>query len=61
MISSICRPYSQSPLRFYQIEIVPVLILDQNTQSKSYTDLCISKPYTALNEETYISLRHQDL
>ena len=40
----------------YQIETVPVPILDENKQVHSYTELKIEKPYIALNKETYITL-----
>ena len=40
----------------YQIETVPVPILDKKEQAQSYTELKIEKPYIALNEETYITL-----
>ena len=55
------QPYTQKPLILYQLETVPVPILDQNTKAKSYTHLRINKPYIALNPETYISLRQQEL
>ena len=55
------QPYMQKPLILYQLEIVPVPILDQNTKAQSYTHLRIKKPYIALNSETYISLRQQEL
>ena len=45
----------------YQIETVPVPILDKNKQMHSYTELKIEKPYIALNEETYITLCTQEL
>ena len=45
----------------YQIETVPVPILDENEQVHSYTELKIEKPYIALNEETYITLHTQEL
>ena len=45
----------------YQIETVPIPILDRNEQAQSYTQLKISKPYTALNTETYITLGMQEL
>ena len=45
----------------YQIETVPVPILDENDQAYSYTELKIEKPYMALNEETYITLHTQEL
>ena len=40
----------------YQIETVPVPILDRNDQVQPYTQLMIDKPYIALNKETYITL-----
>ena len=55
------QPYMQKPLILYQLETVPVPILDQNTNGQSYTHLRIKKPYIALNSETYISIRQQEL
>ena len=51
------KSYTQKPLILYQLEMVPVPILDQNIKAQSYTHLQIKKPYIALNSETYISLR----
>ena len=45
----------------YQIETVPVPILDENDQAYSYTELKIGKPYIVLNKETYIMLHTQEL
>ena len=55
------QPYTQKPLILYQLETVPVLILDKNTKAQSYMHLPVRKPYIALNSETYISLRQQEL
>ena len=55
------QPYTQKPLILYQLETVPVPILDQNTKAQSYTHLRIKKPYITLNSETHISLRQQEL
>ena len=55
------QPYTQRPLILYQLEKVPVPILDRNVEAQSYTHLRIKKPYLALNSETYISLTHQEL
>ena len=55
------QPYIQEPLLLYQIETVPVPILDTNTQANSYTHLQVNKPYIALNKETYISLTNEEL
>ena len=49
------QPYTQQPLILYQLETVPVPIIDQNTQVQSYMHLQVNKPYIALNSETYIS------
>ena len=55
------QPYTQQPLILYQLETVPVPIIDQNTQVQSYTRLQVNKPYIALNTEMYISIRQQEL
>ena len=53
------QPYTQQLLTSYQMETVPVPIVDENKQS--YTYLRIKKAYIALNSETYISLITQEL
>ena len=55
------QPYIQKPLILYQLETVPVPILDTNTEAQSYTHLHVNKLYLALNSETYIVLTHQEL
>ena len=55
------QPYTQKRLIMYQIETVPVPILDENEQVHSYTELKIEKLYIALNEEMYITLCSQEL
>ena len=45
----------------YQIETVPVPILDQNEKAQSYTKLKIDKVYIALDAKTYITFRPQEL
>ena len=55
------QPYTQTRLTLYQIETVPVPIIDANNKAQSYTQLQIEKPYIALNEESYISLHLQEL
>ena len=55
------QPYIQQPFVVYQLETVPVPILDQNDRVHSYTYLQVKKPYIALNSEMYISLRQQEL
>ena len=55
------QPYTQEPLILYQLETVPVCIIDQNTQEKCYMHIQVNKPYIALNSETYISIRQQGI
>ena len=55
------QPYTQQLLILYQIETVPVPIIDHNTQEQSYTHLQVDRPYVALNSETYITIRQQEL
>ena len=55
------QPYTQQPLTLYQLETVPVPILDKSTKADFYTPLQIKKPYLALNMETYINVRQQEL
>ena len=50
------QPYTQQPLILYQIEMVPIPIIDQNKQAQPYTYLQIDKPYIALNSETLSQL-----
>ena len=45
----------------YQIETVPVPILNENYEAQSYTQLKIDEPYIALNMETHIMLHTQEL
>ena len=55
------QSYMQQPLILYQLETVPVPIIDQKIQAQSYTHLQVHKPYIALHSETYISIRQQEL
>ena len=55
------QQYTQQPLMLYQLETVPIPIIDQNTQAHSHTQLQIKKPYIALNSETCISIQQQEL
>ena len=55
------QPYTQKRLIRYQIETVPIPILDQNENAQSYTQLKIDKPYITLDAEMYITVRTQEL
>ena len=54
-------PHNQQHLTLYQLEAVPVPIIDRNENAQSYMHLKVTKPYITLNSETYISLRIQEL
>ena len=55
------QPYTQQPLILYQLETVPVPIVDNYTKVDLYTQLQIKKPYLALNTEIYINIQQQEL
>ena len=55
------QPYTQQTLILYQLETVPVPIVDKNTKTDSYTQLPIKKPYLTSNTEIYINIRQQEL
>ena len=55
------QPYMQMKLTLYQVETVPVPILDASNKIQYYTQLKTEKPYIALNGETYISIHPQEL
>ena len=57
----IVHPYNQQHLTLYQLETVSIPITDRNENAQSNTHLKVTKPYIALNSETYISLRIQEL
>ena len=45
------HPHNQQHLTLYQLETVPVPIIDKNENAQSYTHLQATKPYIALNSE----------
>ena len=54
------QPYVQKQCILDQIETVPVSDVYLNGKTNSYTKLQTIKPSIASNEETYISLRHEN-
>ena len=50
------QPYTQKLLTLYQVETIPVPILDMNKRDDSYMWIRIYKPYITLNPDTYISI-----
>ena len=55
------QPYTQKPLTLYQVETIPVPILDMNERADSYIWNRIDKPYITLNPDTYISIQMEEL
>ena len=55
------QPYTQKTLTLYQVETIPVPILDMNKRADSYTWIRIDKPYITLNADTYISIQMEEL
>ena len=55
------QSYNQKRLIMYQIETVPVPVLDQNRNVQSYTQLKVDKLYVMLDAEMYITVRTQAL
>ena len=55
------QPYMQQLWILYQLETVPVPIVNKNTRAEFYTQLQIKKLYLALSTETYINIRHHEL
>ena len=45
------QPYMQTKLTLYQIETVPMPILDANDNAQSCTQLKVEKPYIAVNSK----------
>ena len=45
------QPYTQKPLILYQLETVPVPVLDNNIKAQSYTHLRIKKTYIAVTHK----------
>ena len=55
------QSYTEQLLILYQIETVPVPIIDQKTQAHCYTHIQVGRPYIALNSETCITIKQQEL
>ena len=54
------QPYTQKLLALYQVETIPVPILDLNEKADSYTWVKIDKLYIALDPDTYISIHTEE-
>ena len=50
------KDFKKEPMTLYQIETVKVPIQDSNQEADSYTEVTVTKPYLASNNEYYIQL-----
>ena len=55
------QPYTQQLFVLYEIETVPVPIIDQNTPADSYMHQQVVRPHIVATAETYITIRQQEL
>ena len=55
------KNYKQPPLSLYEVETVPVPIIDKNINSDSYSQVRIEKSYIAAGTDYYIQLRISEL
>ena len=55
------QPYTQQPLILYQLETVLVPVVDKTPRQTHTHNYKLKKPYIALNTETYINSRQQEL
>ena len=50
------KNYKQPPLSLYEVETVPVPIIDKNVKANSYSQVKIEKSYIAAGTDYYIQL-----
>ena len=55
------KNYKQPPLSLYEVETVPVSIIDKNVKANSYSQVRIEKRYIAAGTDYYIQLRISEL
>ena len=55
------KNYKQPPLSLYDVETVPVPIIDKNVKANSYSQVRIEKSYIAAGTDYYIQLRLSEL
>ena len=55
------KNYKQPPLSLYEVETVPVPIIDKNAKADSYSQVRIEKSYIAAGTDYYIQLRISEL
>ena len=55
------KNYKQPPLSLYEVETVPVPIINKNVKAKNYSQVRIEKSYIAAGTDYYIQLRISEL
>ena len=55
------KNYKQPPLSLYEVETVPVPIIDKNIKANSYSQVRIEKSYITPGRDYYIQLRISEL
>ena len=55
------KSYKQPPLSLYEVETVPVPILDKDVKANNYSQVRIEKSYIAAGTDYYIQLRISEL
>ena len=55
------KNYKQPPLSLYEVETVPVPIIDKNVKANSYSQVRIEKSYIAAGTDYYIQLKISEL
>ena len=55
------KDFSRKSMTLYQIETVPVPIVDKNLEADSYSQAIMNKPYIATNADYYVQLKIEEL
>ena len=55
------KDFSRKSMTLYQIETVPVPIVDKNLEADSYSQAIMNKPYIATNADYYVQLEIEEL
>ena len=55
------KDFSRKSMTLYQIETVPVPIVDRNLEANSYSQAKMQKPYIATNADYYVQLEMEEL
>ena len=55
------KDFSRKSMTLYQIETVPVPIVDKNLEANSYSQAVMNKPYIATNADYYVQLEIEEL